>query len=257
MSPRHSDPSIPDADRTPADVQAWLDEIADLAPLLRDAAVTGPHQEAVSRPVPGSKPPMRLEPVVLLDERQKGTEWLAGMEYVDPQRLGLLPYLDGWVRDIEASLLDACPDLPEPIPDTPTITADCQWLSRHAQAASRLPQWPELVYGLRHIRAALRAATAGVRDTVAKPVPCPRCGDPLRQVGEKALWACDNGHETSVQAVTLRQAARIVGVPVSTLKRWARRPGLLPRVRESERRSLYDLGSIRAIVAESQLRGVP
>ena len=78
------------------------------------------------------------------------------------------------------------------------------------------------------------------------------------------MWECDNGHITTVEAVTLRQAhERLIAdhahgqwVPsMGTLKDWSRRPGVLPCLRESERVSLYDLATIRKLVVERRLRG--
>ena len=70
--------------------------------------------------------------------------------------------------------------------------------------------------------------------------------------------------------MTLRQARNVVldagrdrsddkrvklWVPsLSTLKDWSRRPGILPCLRESERVSLYDMSTIRKLVAEVRLR---
>lgn len=251
-----------DADRTPDELRGWLAQIADMAALLPDAAITRSAGNKTSRPTPASKPPANLNVVHLLDHDDKppngtrrGMAWSHGMQYVDPGRIGVLPYLDGWVRDLEATLLDQHPDVPaDEIPAVPTVAGCCSWLARHADAAATTDQWPELVYGVRAMVRNMRNATSGVRDLEERPVPCPRCGDPLHRVGDLALWECETGHQTSVQAVTLRQASEHVGIPLSTLKGWSHRPGFLPCLRESERVSYYDLGTIQRLAAEARLR---
>ena len=59
----------------------------------------------------------------------------------------------------------------------------------------------------------------------------------------------------TVQAVTLVEAAPLVGVSKTTLYRWALRPGVLSPVVDGAKK-LYDLGDIRRLVAETRLRGV-
>lgn len=254
-----------DADRTPDEIRAWLAEIVEMAVDVPDPAmVTGPTDTQSARPVPSSKPPTRLDVLSLLTRAERYDElWERGMQYVDPDGAGILPYLWGWVRDIEATLYEQHPVVPDEAPDTPTVAGCADWLARHAEATATTHQWPELVYGLRNLRSGLRAVTVGVRGVERKPVPCSRCGQPLHRVGEQALWECEAGHQTSVEAVTLRQARqrlldeRCAGqwVPsISTLKDWSKRPGVLPCLRESERVSLYDLSTIRRLVAEARVR---
>lgn len=252
-----------DADRTPDEIRNWLAEIVDMTADIPDPAmITGPIKPEGTRPVPSSRPPTRLDVLSLLTRAERYDDiWETGMQYVDPDGAGILPYLWGWVRDIEATLYESYPTVPDEAPETPTVTNCADWLGCHAEAAATTHQWSELVYGLRKLRSGLRAATAGVRDVERKPVPCSRCGQPLHRVGEQALWECEAGHQTSVEAVTLRQAhERLVAdggqwVPsMSTLKDWSRRPGLLPCLRESERVSLYDLSTIRKLVAEARVR---
>lgn len=246
-----------DADRTPDEIRRWLADIADMAALLPLALIAGPSRSDVNtrRPVPSSKPLANIDLLSLTaDANHLGDMWERGMQYVDPDGAGVLPYLWGWVRDVEATMYDDDQQPDEP-PADPTVTECCNWLSRYADAASKMLQWPEIAYGLRNLRGELLRATSGIREVEAKPVPCSICGLPLERVGEQALWRCGTGHEKTVEAVTLRQASERVGVPLSTLKRWSLREGLMPRLRESERRTLYDLGSIRRLAVEARLRG--
>ena len=259
-----------DADRTPDEIRTWLAEIVDMATLLPDAAITRTAGAKTSRPTPSSKPPTRLDVVHLLDHRDKpkpgvehGMAWSRGMQYVDPDRIGVLPYLDGWCRDLETTLMDEHPAVPDETPEHPTVATCADWLTRHAEAAATTAQWPEVVYGLRVLRRNMRAATAGVRDERRRPVPCSRCGEPLERIGEQALWACVNGHETSVQAVTLNQAAQVTGAKKDQLYGFANRPGLLaamdiepltPVLGDTGGRKLFDLNDIRRVLAEVKLR---
>lgn len=256
-----------DADRTPDEVRKWLAEILELAALLPDALIAGPKPDGGgSRPVPSSRPPVKLHIVSLLAAAERYDNlWEAGMCYVDPDGAGVLPYLWGWARDIEATLYEASPVLPDEVPEVPTLASVCDWLSRHAEAASVTAQWPELVYGVREVRQGLRGATAAVRDIEERAVPCPRCGDPLTHIeGETARWECPSGHETHVQAVTIGQAARIIGCGRNTLATLVNRPGLLadgidaarPVLGDRGGRKLYDLNDLRRLHAEVKLRRI-
>ena len=244
------------------DVDRWLRAIPDLCALLPDALITRPAGSGGPRPVPSSRPPVRLDIVSLLDERDT-VLWETGMAYVDPDGAGVLPYLWGWCRDIEASLYEISPTLPPEVPAEPTVAGCCSWLIGALEDATSLPQWDELAWGIQQVHAGLRAATSAVRDVAEHPVPCSRCGGPLARVeGERPLWECDAcGHLVTVQAVTLRQAAAILrreqgkGAPtLRTLQRWALRPGILAPVADGPRSRVFDLGQIRGLAAEAKLR---
>ncbi len=239
---------------TPDRVERCLDELPDLCALLPDALITRtPHGEN-TRPAPGPKPPVRLDIIDLLDTRSKH-DWLDGMEFCDPDRMGVLPFLHGWCRDLEADMLDHSPEPPAELPDPATITGCCRWLTQHLHWAQDRPQWPEIAWGIHTTHRRVKVAVRGVQGRPEPPVPCGRCGEPLTHVeGTMPLWECPNGHQTRVQAVTLRQAARVLGVSKSTLSRWARRRGLLAPISDSPGRRLYDLGQLRSLVAEAKLR---
>lgn len=240
---------------TAEDVHGWLTAIPDLMAHLPDAMVTRTHQQGGGRPVPASKPPVKLEIVHLLDRRTKH-DWEQGMGWCDPDRQGVLPYLDGWCRDIEATAYESRPELPPEVPADPTVTTACAWLLGMLDYAETLPQWPEFADGIRVTHRNLLAATAVVRDR-ERPVRCQRCGvGTLTRPGEEALWECAAcGSQVKVQAVTLRQAAGIIGMSARTLQDWARRPGVLsPILADTGSRKLFDLGDIRRLVAEQRVR---
>lgn len=239
---------------TVADTRRHLEELPDLCAYLPDAAQARAAIEG-PRPAPASKPPLRLDILHLQDTRTKWHD--PAMALCDPDRQGVLPYLWGWVRDVEADALDQSPELPPEPPEVPTVANCCDWLTKMLTFAATLPQWPELAHGIKRTHQAVRDATAGVRDVEEKPVPCTRCDDgTLRDVTTGRLWQCDRcGHEVSVIAVTLGQAAKITGCPRSTLYAWRDR-NLLQRVKDGNRAALYDLGSIRRLVSEQRARDI-
>ena len=232
------------------DVRRALTELPELAALLPTALVTRVPGGTAVRSTPGSRPPVRLDVLTLLDDRER---YVARAEWLDPDRAGILPYLDTWCRDIEADALDAGLT-PEPLPDPATVSGDCAWLLAMLDFAATLPQWPEMADGITITHRRARAATRGVRDDdPAQPVICNRCGEGrLEAVGLQ--WACTwCEREVTVQAVTLRQGHEITGVKLRTLQRWAWR-GLLTPVTDDTGRKLYDLGDIRRVKAEVALR---
>lgn len=247
---------------TIADTRHHLTEIPELCALLPDAAETRTAIEG-PRPAPGSKPPLRLDVLHLLDGRDKHRD--ANMATCDPDRQGVLPYLFGWCRDVEADALDQSPELPPELPVQATVAGCCAWLTSMLSFAATLPQWPELADGVRRTHQAVRDATAGVRDVEEKPVPCGRCGGALARIpGTRPMWECAAcGGLVTVQAVTVNQAAKIIGIQKDRLYALVNRPalvreaGVTPPQRvlgESGSRKLYDLSDLRRIVAEIRVR---
>lgn len=262
-------------------IRRCLAAIPDLMALLPDALGTRSRGPQTSRPVPGSRPPVDLDILDLTDHRPK-EHWAADRSpLLDPDRKGVLPYLDDWCQDLATTALDGdvvygvAPHEVDPVPDVPTVSSVCDWLTRHLDWAATLPQWPELADGVSAIHGRLRAATRHVRDVEDKPVPCSRCGAGVleRDDGITHGWTCrDCGHRVTVQAVTLHQAAQIVCDPphkrgekpkpgeVRITKHHiydlANRPGILkPILGDTGKQRLYDLGDIRRMVAEMRLRG--
>lgn len=242
------EPRKPTAD----DVRHWLGLLPELCALLPDAAVARGAIDG-PRPAAASKPPVKLHVLHLLDTREKW-DWEWGMWQVDPDRQGVLPYLWGWVRDLEATAYETSVELPGETPTEPTVASCCDWLSRHLHIAEHLAQWPEFACGVKAVHRNVTAAVSAVRGR-DKPVPCNRCGiGTLDRDAETNRWTCKAcGHIVAVQAVTIRQAAKIVGRPERTLRAWAQR-NLLTRVADGPRLHLYDLGDIRRVAAEVALR---
>lgn len=241
---------------TTAQVRVWLAELPDLCALLPDALATRTAGQQTSRPVPHSKPPVRLDIVALLDTRER-CDWEQGMWRVDPDGQGVLPWLWGWARDLESCAYDLRPTLCDEVPEKVTVASLCQWLLQDdllEWCEVTLQQWDEFAYDLRRVVASVREATRNVRDAEVKPVGCPRCGYPLEQV-KPGMWECSEGHPLTVRPVTLREAARATGVRRDTLRDWLDEAGV-QRLRENATRHLYDLGEVRRVVAHKRLSGL-
>ncbi|MGO5251679.1 hypothetical protein ACTQ2Q_10070 [Atopobiaceae bacterium LCP21S3_F11] len=231
-----------------------LTELADLAALLPVALITRLPDDSGRRDAPRSKPPARLDVIQLLDRRLDQDVAAGRAEWVDPDRAGLLPYLWTWCRDIEADALDAGHH-PDDLPDT--VAGCCAWLTTWLNFAQTLPQWDELVLGIDRCWRNTRAATRGVRDDdPPRHARCNRCHiGTLTPSGD--VWTCtDCARIISITAVSLPDAARLTGIPLRTLQAWAARSLLDRGVADpdDQRRTLYDLGTIRRVAAEAQLR---
>ena len=236
-------------------IRQALSELADLCALLPEALTSGPGGGPRTHAGPSATVPLRLDVLQLLDVRDR-TGWLDGMEYCDPEKVGVLPYLWGWCRDLEATALDECPAAIPALPEYPTLSSVTNWLISQLDWITGTAQWPDFEWGVLHVHRAVRAAVKHLREA-GPAVPCSRCGAGHLEVlpGRKAAWRCTVcGHEVTIQAVTLRQAASLIGVPLRTLHDWAHRPGLLSPVSEGPRRRLFDLGQIRGLAAERRLR---
>lgn len=239
---------------SPDAIRRKLTEIPDLYALIPDALITRRTGAQIRRPVPSSRPPLNLD-VFLLDERRR-LDRTGRMTHCDPEGVGVLPYLDGWARDIEATALDQRTDAPDELPDPATLTGIINWLLAELDYASTLPQWYDMSWGIQQLHANIRRAVANVLDN-ERPVTCTRCGaGHLRRIeGDRPLWECHTcGHLVRIQAVTLRQAAKILGRPYPTLIAWKNR-NLITAVSDGPRKNLYDLGELRRVHAEVQLRG--
>jgi hypothetical protein len=251
-------PSAPRIQEGPANtpdhpVRQALSELADLCALLPEALTSGPGGGPRTHAGPSASVPLRLDVLQLLDLRDR-SGWLDGMEYCDPEGVGVLPYLWGWARDFEATALDECPTAIPALPEKPTLSSVTNWLISQLDWITGTAQWPDFEWGVLHVHRAVRAAVKHLREA-GPAVPCSRCGAGHLEVlpGRKAAWRCTAcGHEVTIQAVTLRQAASLVGVPLRTLYRWdARR--MITAVCDEQGRRWWDLGDIRRAAAQTRL----
>lgn len=234
-------------------IRQVLGELPELCELLPAALITRRPAAGASRPAPGSRPPVDLGILCLLDARDR-SGWLDGMEYCDPEKVGVLPYLWGWCRDLEATALDECPAAIPALPEHPTLSSVTNWLISQLDWIAGTAQWPDFEWGVLHMHRAVRAAVKHLREA-GPAVPCSRCGAGHLDVlpGRKAAWRCTVcGREVTIQAVTLRQAASLAGVPLRTLYRWdARR--MITAVGDEQGRRWWDLGDIRRAAAQTRL----
>lgn len=205
---------------------------------------------------PASKPPTPLHITDLQDTR---TKWHnPNMTQCPPHRQGTLPTLWGWIRDIESDALDAGVQ-PPPTPENPDVPTCCHWLSEMADHTATMPQWEAFREAMHQLHQRLLTATVNVREIESQPVTCNTCHNGQLILAGPNLWQCNNCHkEVTVQAVSIRQAARIINkinsdtkVSHVTLSKWAKR-NLFVRVTDGDR-PLYDLGSIRKVVAYERL----
>ena len=104
-----------------------LDWAALLPALLTRRAPTGDNSRG-GRGTPGSRPPARLDVLHVLDTRLRVTgddaedrAWHDRM--ASDHRQGLLPDLWQWARMIEAEALEGCPDVPDELPEAPTLAS--------------------------------------------------------------------------------------------------------------------------------------
>ncbi len=237
-----------------ADTRRHLAELPELCALLPDAAVTRSVVEG-PRPAPASKPPLRLDVLDLMDTRLKADQTHHRSKTLcDPDRMGVLPYLFTWCRD----LTETVEGLP-PLPDRLTVATICDWLGQQSGIAETLPQFGEMAYGIKQTHQAVRDATTSVRDIDPVPVPCSNCGAGTLKTTGPNLWQCNAcGREVTVQAVTIPQAAKIIGVKRSTLYAYRDR-NVMQRIQGPGGpggSQLFDLGSVRRMVAEERMRGI-
>ena len=249
----------------PVTVAAQLRDLLDwaaLLPVLLTRHAPSGDSSRGGRAPSGSKPPVRLDVLQVLDARVRipgdDAEDRAELDRLaGDHRQGLLPDLWQWARLIEAEAMETCPQVPAELPEQPTLGSVVDWLLVHTGWAET-QQWAD------EYRADVdwwwRRLRQLVGEARAEPVvPCGRCGEALTQQ-KPGLWECEQGHMTSVQAVTLREAARILSArdgekapTLRTLQRWAKRPGLLIPISDGPRSRLFDLSQICTVNASRLL----
>lgn len=243
-----------------AQLRDLLDWAALLPALLTRHAPTGDNSRGGRAPS-GSKPPVRLDVLQVLDARVRipgdDAEDRAELDRLaGDHRQGLLPDLWQWARLIEAEAMETCPQVPAELPEQPTLGSVVGWLLVHTDWAET-QQWAD------EYRADVdwwwRRLRQLVGEARAEPVvPCGRCGEALTPAGP-GLWDCINRHQTSMRAVTVNEAAAIIGIKKDRLYRLVSQPGPgvdppTPILGDSGARRLYDLGDLRRLVSWARLR---
>ena len=239
-----------------AQLRDLLDWAALLPVLLTRHAPSGDNSRGGRAPS-GSKPPVRLDVLQVLDARVRipgdDAEDRAELDRLaGDHRQGLLPDLWQWARLIEAEAMETCPQVPAELPESPTLGSVVGWLSAHTDWAEA-QQWADeyradIDWWWRHLRRLVGEARA------EPVVPCRRCGESLKAV-HGGLWECRSGHRVTVRPVGIREAARLTGTHEATLRRWLRESDV-QRLVESPTAVLYDLGDVRRVVAERRLADV-
>ena len=253
------------ADLAKQQLRDILDWAAILPALLTRRAPTGDtSRTGRSRSVPGSRPPVRLDVLHVLDTRTR----VAGDDAEDrawhdrmasDHRQGLLPDLWQWCRLIEAEAMDACPDVPEELPERPVLASVVDWLVKHTPWALTQPWADEYAADVDWWWRRLRDL---IGEAGESGVPCGRCGDWLAMV-HLGLWECRAGHQVTVQPVSVNLAAQKIGIPKDQLYALIAQPQQLralgiepprPILGETGARRVYDLSDLRRLVAEVRVR---
>lgn len=183
-------------DRPVAELLAELPEIYALLPAVLTSRTPGGEEARHARPSPCA--PMRLEVAALLDRRVRldgdALEMADWDTAAGEDRQGLLPSLWAWGRLIEAEMLDTSPDLPEFLPDEPTMASVCAWLVRYTPWALVQPWADEYTADIRRRHGAAERLVRHCDHYRAHA--CSRCGgDSAELVNNGDLWACpDCGH---------------------------------------------------------------
>lgn len=241
-----------------------LDWAALLPALLTRRAPTGDSSRG-GRGMSGPRPPARLDVMHVLDARLRVTgddaedrAWHDRM--ASDHRQGLLPDLWQWARMIEAEALEGCPDVPDELPEAPTLASVVAWLVKHTGHWTLAQQWAseyvaDVGWWWRRLRDLVgEASPAGV--------PCGRCGETLGMV-HLGLWECGAGHQVTVQPVSVNLAAQKIGIPKDQLYALIAQPQQLralgiepprPILGETGARRVYDLSDLRRLVAEVRVR---
>lgn len=180
---------------------------------------------------PGSKVPLRLDVLHLVDNRHK-PDW----DGLDPretedvaERFGVGPVLESWTR-VLAEELPEYPDMAEHA----TVRSEAALLVEHWDWITTQPWATELARDVARMVGQVRAAL-GIR-----PEPhyrCPKCGERALLV-DGGFLVCPSQHEQSVRDVEAQQRRRPpmstgdvcaeYGIAVSRLWQWRKRRKIHP-----------------------------
>ena len=260
------------ADRARLILTRLPDDIA-LLPLVLTGNGAGDH---TSRTTPGSRPPLRVDVLDLIDNRLKSgamTDDPVGERDLEHQtgegrRAGLLWELAQWTRLADEEMHNEQYTDAIPLADPPTVVSECGWLRLHLDWLTSRDWWPELARDLSVMDREVCAAL-GIRPEY---VPRHTCGWRLVPRDGGTWYACtgcdavvDHWAElkrlTEVQDVPLTELAGLIDVPRDTLRRWvevgwlvaAEEPRRSGRRGQPEKR--YNVAAARAVLATRARRG--
>lgn len=253
------------------DVTQALVDIPRLYALLPEALrsrtnAAKPSPRGAHNGVIGSPAPASVVVLQLLDERTRhGSETdMAAVRELDrlagDRRQGLLPELFMWARMIEAEMLDYSPQLPDELPEQPSVENVCAWLRPTIRWCAGRQWWDELADDVLDIVRVLRVVLGEVEQANPRhEIRFGGCG--YRIDPQPGYWRCTGcGQEWTLHEVTLPEAAERLGVKLRTLQGYAQR-GLIIAISEHKGQNgqqvrLFDLDSIRMVCASRALAAI-
>lgn len=254
-----------------AQTRKHLEQIPDLFANLGLFLVRGPSGEGTFGGPSGSRPPMDLGVIDLLDNRQKRDcePWRSEDEIerdrdANARRLGVLPTLAQWTRLVDSELWDASIEHP-PLADDPTIVTECGFLLAHLAWCAEQQWFNELADDVRKIRGDLRQATRS-RDVEDLKLTCikPGCGWDVREApggkwfectGCKSKWGRLEMHNMAERKRPrpLKELAHFINEPHRTLRHLVAQ-GKLKHVARDGNANLYDTQDAVVAVAWMKMR---
>lgn len=202
---------------------------------------------------PGSKAPLRLDVLHLIDERRK-----PGWEGEDPRlrdlddRYGIAPMLESWTR-VVVEEMDERPDLAEEA----TVRTEAALLVEHWVWVSQRDWADELAEDVRSVTAQVRSALGERKDYREFRPTCRSCGWKLTPMDESKWFACSAcGRDYTIDADlkalgqvqdgTIVEISQLLTVPVATLHRWHKDRWLTP-VGTTPRGKLFNIDAVRRV----------
>lgn len=208
---------------------------------------------------PGSRPPLRLDVIDLLDTRRKREfDWL-DISAGGDDRHGVLPSLEWWTRWVHADRADA--DLHQPeLADTPTIATECGYLASVWDYVGAQDYAGEIRSDIKHLLAVVQHAL-GIRREYTPA--CRRCRNALSKTygpeGDGTFWYecpwCGKVEDLNsglrdlgrVQLATLAEISDLLDIPVKTLHRWHKDGLLKPEHGERRRDRQFAIADARRL----------
>jgi hypothetical protein len=249
-----------------------LRQIPDLYANLHMFLVRGATGEGIIGGPSGSRPPMDLGVVDLMDEREKRntdparTEDERARDQVwGTRRQGVLPTLSSWVRLVDSERWDEGDEHQNP-PTQRTVLGECGWLIESMDWIGAQRWVDEMAADIRQIRNDLRKA---IRDRDVKDeLVCTKCQWKVIEVqAEKGTWFECTGCSEKWGRIELhkmaerkrprplKECAEVTGHPHRTL-RYLVAEGLLKHVARDGNRNLYDIQDVVVAAAQVKIRGV-
>ena len=252
-------------DQTKRDLMSIPDLYA-LLPMFAEPGVGATGEGGSGKP--GSKPPVNLAVLDLLDTREKPDS--------DPQRLdweldrmagsrrqGVLPTLASWVRLVDGEMWDESAEH-EPPNDYPTVATECGFLLANFGWIAEQQWFNELADDVKAIRRDLREATHN--HDVTEHLTCiqPGCGWDVKPMDGGSWFKCSGCGESwgrielhkmaeRKRPRPLKECADLTGTPHRTL-RYLVAEGELRHVARDGNRCLYDIQDVVVAAAKVKIR---